>query len=59
MGFAGNNTFFQIWVYFKGYWLNFVGLWGVGEGFPHRFKGFNLGCLFLVEININRSQLFY
>ena len=40
MGFVGNNTFFQIGVYFKGLWLNFVGLWGVGVGFLHWFKGF-------------------
>ena len=33
-----------------------MGLWGVGVGFPHRFKGFNLGSLFLVKININWSQ---
>ena len=30
------------WVYFRDFRLNFEGLWGVGKGFPHQFKGINL-----------------
>ena len=50
-GFCGKLTNLRV------FWINFVGLWEVGKGFPHWFKGINLGGLLQVVININRTQI--